>query len=261
MNFQEFKNKSQAGKEAKIASGGLMYAWQRNLSVIISFLLIKLFPRISPNSVSISNILLLFIIFALSFWANNDNALLIVIIQLLLINFTSVMDKIDGEIARYKEYYTQQGVYYDLTYHFFYPFVFYFVLGYYFYVHTNNLIIVLLAMALAIIATNQRMLGKLRHHVKYKVVLEAHQNIIKDVNTAKKQHQKKPLLWRIVYYSIFLLYDWVWSWYLLIAIISYFNFYLAMYIYFIHLALSLFLFLKQILIDFPRKRLFSKEEF
>ena len=42
----------------------------------------------------------------------------VLIIQLVVFLFTSILDKVDGEIARVKKYFTQSGVYYDILFHF-----------------------------------------------------------------------------------------------------------------------------------------------
>ncbi|PLX26226.1 hypothetical protein C0580_00330 [Candidatus Parcubacteria bacterium] len=261
MDFKSFREKSQAGKEAKISSSGFMYRWQRGLSIKISWLLIKIFPGIRANHVSVFNIILTLSIFLLSFWAWDFGPFYMVLIQLILLNFTSVLDKVDGEIARYKETFTQQGVYYDLTYHFFYPFVFYFVVGYFWFLETIEVPLLLAAIFVAILSVNSKMLGKLRHHVKYKVNLESHGKIVQGLLAEKKSKKKKPVLSRLINYSVFLIYDWTWFLYLILILMSLFNFYLALLIYILHLIVSMILILKQILIDHPDRGLYTKDDF
>ncbi|RJQ35642.1 CDP-alcohol phosphatidyltransferase family protein [Candidatus Parcubacteria bacterium] len=261
MNFEDFKKKAQAGKEDKISSSGLMYRWQRFLSVRISWLLIKIFPNIKPNHISVFNILLTLFVFVLSFFAWDLGPFYMIIIQLLLLNFTSVLDKVDGEIARHKEIFTQQGVYYDLTYHFFYPFVFYFAVGYFWFLSTVEISILLFSIFLAILAMNSKMLGKLRHHVKYKVELESHGKIVSGLLADKKNKDKKPAFIKLINYLVFLIYDWTWNFYFVLIIWSLFNFKTAIFIYFMHLVLSIILIIKQIFFDHPRHGLYSKEDF
>lgn len=261
MDFKSFRAKSQASKEDKINVSGFMYRWQRSLSVRISWTLIKIFPDIKPNHVSIFNVLLTLFILLLSFWSWNFGPFYMVIIQLLLLNFTSVLDKVDGEIARYKEIFTQQGVYYDLTYHFFYPFVFYFTVGYFWFLEMIEIRILLVAIFLAILSVNSKMLGKLRHHVKYKVNLESHGLVVKGLLSAKIEKKKKPAIVRLINYTVFLIYDWTWIFYFVLILLSLFNFSLALFIYLIHLLVSVFLILKQILFTHPKNGLYSKEDF
>ncbi|MBT6691331.1 CDP-alcohol phosphatidyltransferase family protein [Candidatus Parcubacteria bacterium] len=260
MNFNEFRTKAQAGKEGKIKSSSIMYRWQRYLSIRISWLLIKVFPKIRANHVSLFNILFLLAIFLFSFFALKVGVIMTVFIQLILLNFTSVLDKIDGEIARHQEYFTQRGVYYDLVYHFFYTFVFYFVVGFYFFLNTANIFIWLPTLFLAIIATNHKMLGKLRHHVGYKVLLEHHGQIIKDFVPERVKPKRKARLWRVLGYLIFMMYDWTWTFYFLLIVLSYFHFSLAAFLFFVHVIVSIIMFLYQILSSFPKKGLYTRDE-
>lgn len=262
MDFKSFREKSQAGKESKISNAGLMYRWQRSISIRISWLLVKIFPGIKPNHVSVFNIILTLFVFLLSFWAWDFGPFYMVIIQLLLLNFTSVLDKIDGEIARYTEIFTQQGLYYDLIYHFFYPFVFYFVVAYFWFLSSLEIPVLLLGLFLAIIAVNNKMLGKLRHEIKYKILRSNQQNTIEGlIEITKKSKNKKPIFLRLINYSVFLIYDWTWSIYFILIILSLFNFYIALLLYLAHVILSIFLMLKQILFDQAKNGLYSKSDF
>jgi len=261
MTFSEFKQKVQASKEEKIKHSSHMYRWQRWLSVRISWLLIKVFPRIRANHVSIFNILLILFVLVLCFWAWDSGPFYMAFIQLLLLNLTSVLDKVDGEIARYREEFTQQGVYYDITYHFFYPFVFYFVVGYFWFLSTIEIPILLIATFLAILATNSKMLGKLRHHVKYKIQLESHGSVVGGLAEKFKENKRKAVLLRLIDYVVFFIYDWTWTFYFIVIIWSLFDFRSAISIYFIHSILSIILIIKQILFDQPSRGLYSKEDF
>jgi hypothetical protein len=260
MNFNEFRTKSQAGKESKIKTSSIMYRWQRHLSVRISWLLIKRFPKIKANHVSLFNVLLLLAIFLFTFFALKIGIFWTIVIQMILLNFTSVLDKVDGEIARYQNYFTQRGVYYDLVYHFFYTFVFYFVVGFYFFLITTSIFILLPTLFLAIVATNHKMLGKLRHHVGYKVLLEKHSEVIRDFVLTRVKSKRKARPIRVLNYLIFMMYDWTWTFYFLLIILSNFYFSAAVFIFFIHVIASIIMFLYQTLFSFPKKSLYTRDE-
>lgn len=258
MTFKEFKSTVQAGKESKIESSGFIYKAQRNLSAAISWLLIKMFPRIQANHVSVFNILLIWFVFIFSFWVADLGQLAVVIVQLILLNISSLVDKIDGEIARYRQRYTQAGIYYDMTYHFFYVFVFYFVIGYFFFFVSANIYILLFSIWLAILMTYHRMLGKLRHHIKFKIQLEAHQNIISD--WISEPSKIKSALVQRAYYLFFLIYDLTWVWFLFLAILSIWQPSLAYNIYIAHIMIALIWVIKIILLDHPRRGLYRGKD-
>lgn len=257
MTFKEFRSIVQAGKEAKIESSGMIYKFQRWLSAIISWNLIKIFPKIQANHVSIFNIILIWFVFIFSFWVGDLGRLIVIIIQLILLSISSLIDKIDGEIARYRKNFTQAGIYFDITYHFFYVFVFYFVIGYFFFFVSANIYVLLFSIWLGILMTYQKMLGKLRHHIKYKIELESHSNLVRDLNVASDQKTTAKIV-RLFYYLFFLIYDWTWLWFLLLTVLSKWQANLAYSIYIIHIFVSLIWVIKIILIDHPRRGLYSR---
>ena len=260
MKFSEFKVKAQAGKEDKIKTSSIMYRLQRFVSIRISWFLIKIFPGIKANHISLFNVCLLLAIFLMSFFAMKIGLFWTIFIQMILLNLTSILDKTDGEVARHQDHFTQRGVYYDLVYHFFYAFVFYFVVGFYFFVITKSIFMLLPTIFLAIIATNHKMLGKLRHHVGYKVLLERHGQVLKDFVPVRIKPKRKARPLRILNYLIFMMYDWTWTLYFLLIILSEFYFSTAAFLFFIHIIISIIMFLYQILFSFPKKGLYTREE-
>lgn len=260
MNFIDFKNKVQAGKENKIKTSSFIYRWQRKISVFLSWLLIKIWPNILPNHVSIFNVILLWLLLiSIPFWPVRSNSLLI-FIELILLSLTSILDKVDGEIARYKNYFTQSGLYFDLLYHFSYAFIFYIVFGYYFSILTNVFAIFWVSVITGLFSAIYHMLGKLRHHIEYKIKLEGHTEVIKDIIDVSNFKRNKPKLNQLFDYAIFLIYDWVWFIYFLFSVIAIFNLYLAKWLFIIHLLFTILRCLYELLWIYPKRRLFQRIE-
>lgn len=256
MNFSDFKNKVHAGKEEKIKNSSFIYRWQRFFSVFLSWLLIKIWPNILPNYISTFNVILLWLIFWLSFMMSTKNALVIVFVQLLLLGFTSVLDKIDGEIARYQNYFTQAGLYFDLIYHFSYAFIFYIILAYYFFISSGILLILWLSIFAGLLSAIYHMLGKIRHHIKYKITLEQHNQDIKDKIPESRSLSKSKII-RLLDYAVFLIYDWVWVFYIVCLLISVFHFNLGQIIFSVHLLVTILRLLWELLWLYPRYKLFK----
>lgn len=256
MTFTDFKNKVHAGKEEKIKSSSFIYRWQRSFSVFLSWLLIRIWPNILPNYISSFNVVLLWLIFWLSFIMSSKVVLAIVFVQLLLLGFTSVLDKMDGEIARYQNYFTQSGLYFDLIYHFSYAFIFYIVLGYYFFATSGILAILWLSIFAGLLSAIYHMLGKIRHHIKYKIALEQHGKDIRDKILENKNLTKFRIV-RLLDYAVFLIYDWVWVFYIVCLVISIFNFNLGQTIFLLHLLFTILRLLWELLWLYPRYRLFK----
>ena len=120
MNTSELKLKAQRSKLSKIKSGGWLYRLERKLSFLISVILTRLFPNLSPNLVSFTAVLTVFVALALSLVINLENIYYIIFLQFFLLFFSSVLDKVDGELARIQDNYSQRGLYYDILFHLFY---------------------------------------------------------------------------------------------------------------------------------------------
>jgi len=104
------------GKEGVLLEKG--YFFHRKISIYITKFLLSFFPNILPNTVSFFMILISFlgcVFFTFSY--NSDNATYLMFIGLLLIYFGFLLDKVDGEIARFKKKITIQGIYLDEIYH------------------------------------------------------------------------------------------------------------------------------------------------
>jgi len=261
MNFKEFKNIAHAGKEGKIRGGGVIYRTQRKISIIISWILIKVFPRILPNHITIGNVIIVFFIFSLIFIENYNNLYYVVFLQLILLNFTSILDKVDGEIARFKKYYTQRGIYYDLLFHFIYPFSLHSSMGYFFYLLSGkNLFILLLGFLLGSLMIVEVAIRKSRHHIKYKIELEKSQKLICDLEIYNSVSSPSSIPLRIVNYLVFFGYDWTWVFYLALIFLSFVFNELSINSFIIYMTISILFIFRKIMVTYPR-HLYSKDAF
>jgi hypothetical protein len=255
-NFKEYRERVHQTKAARMGTD-LIYRVERTISVHISYLLLQLFPRLSPNYISIINVLLVWAVFSLNFTKGLADIWLLSLIQLGLLKVAAIGDKVDGEIARHQNHFTQKGIYYDLTFHFFYSFVFVVSVGYSFAIALASSALLLWVVAAGFLMAYYRILGKLRHHIQYKIKLEAHQNNIQDF-VAKAVVAPSERSWlRFINYLLFFIYDWVWLWYLVLIILIWRQFNFAACLYLAHLFLTTIVLLVQILIIYPRRHLFT----
>lgn len=115
--IKELKEICQPHRKQNQRSKDWGYLKHRELSIYITRIILRLAGRgIKPNHISLFNILfgiaiLLLIIF------NEDKFLFLLF--LLLFYFSFLLDKVDGEVARYQKVITLRGAYLDEVYHLF----------------------------------------------------------------------------------------------------------------------------------------------
>ncbi len=258
MTFQEFKLQSQGVKEAKIQVSGFMYRFQRSVSLFISWGLVRAFPNIVPNYVSALNILLILFILVFSIAALFIHPFVVICIQFILMVVSSVLDKVDGELARVRKFFTQRGIYYDLVYHFLYTFTFYFCTGFFFSGILGSVPIMIFSVTLALLGTCYKMAGKLRHHVRFKIILENHENEVLDAGRVTVS--SKNFIQKAVHYSIFMIYDWAWIWYVTLVLISWIVPLEALFIYFMHTVVACLIIIYELIFKYPKESLYLQEE-
>lgn len=113
--IKELKNICQSSKMKNRSMSDWGYLKHRALSIYITKIILKLVGRkIKPNHISIFNIFFGILILLLT--ASNTIPLALL---LLLFYFSFLLDKVDGEIARYKNIITLRGAYLDEIYHLF----------------------------------------------------------------------------------------------------------------------------------------------
>lgn len=256
MNFKEFKEKAHAPKVSKM-SGDKFYSLERNISLRISWTLLKLFPGIKPNFITFISFVLLLVVTVITFIPKFQGMAYIAILQLLLLYCITMTDKIDGEIARAKDYITQKGIYYDYTVHFFYPFVFYFVIANYFYKISDNQVLFFLTIILSIFTTALISLRAARIVVFQ--IIERADLVIKDRILRRDKKKRLILPLRVLDYLTFMIYAWTLLYYIIVVLIGLKNQNLAYILYSIHVIYSLIVISYKVLWYYPRKKLLKKD--
>ncbi len=259
MNHQELKSKALGVKSEKIKSGSYVYRFQRQCSFLISLLIIRFFPWIKPNHISLSAILLVFIPISLILFIDSNNAHRIGLVQLLILFVSSVLDKVDGEIARIQNDFSQKGIYYDILYHLFYPMGLYLTGGFFFFVMSGQIFAVVGGLILGLLVTAHKMNGKLRHHISFKINLENHHALIGDFGRQRDNFSQWKMV-RILNYGVFMIYDWVWILYGALILISYPVPYLAETIYIGYVILGVLYAGEELFYRYPKESLFTAEE-
>ncbi len=263
VNFLEFQNRAHATKRERM-KGDLLYWFIRSVSVRLSYLLVSWFPRIRPNQVSVFAVSLVLLVLAADAYHTKVSAQWLFLLQLLFLQIGSVADRVDGEIARYQGHFTQAGIYYDRLFHFIFPFALYLPTGYFLVSISGQRLFLILATLLAVLGALASTLGKLRHHIKFKIKLAGHASLLSDLyddDSAERVVVAESLVARLVRYLVFLIYDWVWTVYALVLIVSHYWSDLAQAIYLAHALLSLSILLDYTLVVYPRKHLFSRSDF
>ncbi|MFA6253162.1 MAG: CDP-alcohol phosphatidyltransferase family protein [Patescibacteria group bacterium] len=258
MTFLEFKEKCLRPKLNKM-SGDRIYRWERNFSVRLSWLLVKIFPKLKANQVTVISLFLLLIIFLANFFKTNAvENFYIALIQLITLYFVGILDKIDGEVARYRDQYSQRGIYYDRMVHFFYPLVFYFSIGHFYYFISNYAAIFFLTILLAVFSINYvffteaicyigvRM--KQADYVFYDLIPEG----------TKKKSKRLPIFLRLLDYLTYMMYTWTLFYYIAVTVVSLGNFMLSYYFYIFQIILSLFVVGYKIFYFLPREKMYDE---
>ncbi len=253
------KEKAQGIKLQKIKTSSLIYRFQRMISLAISLVLVKFFPRISANQVSIAAIGLVLVSIFMGALIGRFDPTLVAIVQLFILFFSSVLDKVDGEMARLKEEFTQSGIYYDVLYHLCFPLAMYFVVGFYFYGLLSSPVVLFSTVILGILVTAYRLSGKLRHHVRFKIILENHQSVIKDLGRLRF-FRNQMILARFLRYVVFMTYDWVWAWFVVLIAFSFYYPVGGSVAYFVYILVALVLLIVELLWRYPEESLFTRED-
>ncbi len=256
MNFTDFKNQAHAPK-AKRMQGDRLYRWERNLSVGVTWALVKIFPWIKPNHVTGFSMLLLLVIFALNF-SDLDHPTLF-LVQLVLLYVTATLDRVDGEVARTTKRFSPQGMYYDKSYHFFYPFIFYSVIGFTFYSYTQNIVLLAITLLLAIATMYFRSFDLLRLSVAHKI--KKSERTLHPVPDHRTSFQlPKNIVGRVLFYLVSMIYSLTIGFYFILGVILFYNTDVASYAYLAHITLAFIVTLYLGLWRYPQRHLISKED-
>lgn len=101
----------------------------REVGLVLTWLIMRLFPKVSANAVTVSMLVLNLGTLAVVYRAIVADEIVILVISFLLFNFTICLDCVDGNIARLKRQQSLYGVFLDRVVHnVSYP-IFFFVIG------------------------------------------------------------------------------------------------------------------------------------
>ncbi|MEK7505118.1 MAG: CDP-alcohol phosphatidyltransferase family protein [Patescibacteria group bacterium] len=262
MKFKEFKDRGWASKENKIGTSGVVYRWERRISIVLSWFLFRCWPSLLPNHVSAVNLSLVLIVLLFSgvVAVSNIAPVVAVLFQLVLLFFSAVLDKVDGELARAHNHFTQRGIYFDQAYHFFYPLALFIPVAHFFSFMTGESALLLLGIFFSILVLFYKSFGKLRHHIGFKIKLENHLDQIRDWQKPN-QHMSLSAPWsRTVNCLVFSIYDYLWVFYVVLVILSVWLPVWSFWVYISHLVLSTGLVIWRIFNVLPKQGLFNREE-
>ncbi|OHA59648.1 MAG: hypothetical protein A2589_02205 [Candidatus Vogelbacteria bacterium RIFOXYD1_FULL_46_19] len=258
LDNQELKTKALGVKLEKINSSSFIYRFQRMISFSVSCFLTKFFPTVRPNHVSLLAIISVLVAIILGLVVEYLDPYLVVLIQLLVLFVSAILDKIDGELARIQQRFSQRGIYYDIVYHLLYVLALYFIIGLFFFVVSSSLSFLLGSTLLGFLMAMHKISGKVRHHIRFKINLEGHEKDIVDFGRETQKVKLRPVRW--VRYLVFMIYDWVWIWYVLLVWTHFFNKPVGEVIYIVYTLLAILMVLIDLLWNYPKHSLFTREE-
>ncbi len=259
MGFSEFKQQAHSSKLERMKIDRL-YRWQRNLSVLLTWVLVKIFPKIRPNHVTGFSVLLLLVVLFLNFLPQTKLSVeVFFLIQLGLLYLTSILDQVDGEVARATKRFTAEGIYYDKSYHFFYPFIFYFTVGFQFFNVFSEPFIFVLTLLLAITTMHFRSFDLMRISIvkKIKKMVEHQHNL---PEKRKSFALPKNIFSRLLFYLVSMVHSITIFWYVLVVIVMYFDQQIAFYLYGFHIVFGLLLTLWLGFWVYPKKHLIGRDD-
>lgn len=277
MTFKEFKAQIHAPKLAKM-SGDRFYRIERNISSRVTYMLVKLFPGIWPTAVTTVSYVILAIVFLVNFWPGwldiieypetASTRWVVGVVQLLALYSITILDKVDGEVARATHRNSQKGIYHDRGVHFLYPMVYHITLAWIFVYQGAFLFLgedwfVLVTFACAILAgllvQMVTFFREARLLVADTIVSGNLQEHIQDFQSIRPKPKRLPLVLRMVDYTTFMIYFWGIWFYLGLMIVALFSPYLAGILYSIHIVLTLGITGYKVFWSYPRTGLFRKE--
>lgn len=110
----QLKNATQTQKRDKeFSSVWWGYVLHRNISIYITYVILRLFPNVTPNFISFLMILVGLSGSVLILFGD----VLVQVAGIILVYVSFLLDKVDGEVARYKKEFSLLGMYLDEVYH------------------------------------------------------------------------------------------------------------------------------------------------
>jgi phosphatidylglycerophosphate synthase len=129
MRFAEYKQLTQGQKRDKnkrVGLQGIGYLLHRNISIFVSYFIVRFLPFVTPNMLSVA----MLAVALYGSWLIFVGDITTRIIGVLVVYLSFLLDKVDGEVARYKKMESLRGVYLDEWYHALAPFTF--LIGFFF---------------------------------------------------------------------------------------------------------------------------------
>jgi phosphatidylglycerophosphate synthase len=219
--------------------------------------LVNVNHKIKANYVTFFNIFLLFFILTFSvcsyiyyyfYW--------VFIAQLFLFYFTLILDKVDGEIARYHSFLSKKGVYIDLIYHLIYPTILFLVISIFFFSKYDNFLFFIFTIVTGLLITVFKNLKFVKNYINKSGHI-GFDNFSDIQKNKSEQKEKRPILpFRIIFYLSFMVYDWVLLFYFLLTIFSIIFGEIAYFIYIFHITVTFFIIFIYVFYIFPKERLF-----
>jgi phosphatidylglycerophosphate synthase len=166
--LREISSKKKTAKKDFLLNTG--YFVHRKVSIYITWILLQIFPGVRPNVVSFL-MLGIGIGGAALLWSSNT---VYGIMGLLLVYVSFLLDKVDGEIARFKNMHSYRGMYLDEMYHLIVPALLF--VSYFSVVAENNSVYVLFLILIIFLTVFRRYERKIP--------------IILSVKSSKKEVQK-----------------------------------------------------------------------
>lgn len=260
MNFSDFKKIALVSKEGKIA-GDIIYRLERSVSVRCSWFLYKFFPSIKPNHITgLSFLLLLLVLFLTVYiWALPLHPTILFIIGLGLLYIISILDKIDGELARVKDYATQKGLYYDRSVHFVFPLILYLLIATHFMVFLNSGLAFYMTIILGLMTQQFIFFREARLLIGEKIKVD--RIVFRDlVNEITPKKPRPMLVVRLLDYTTFMIYSFTLFYYIGISLVGFFYMEFAIIMYIIHLVISLIVNIYKVYISYPKRKLYSQDQ-
>ena len=117
------------------------YDFHRNLAVYITFFFLNFMPKITPNQISLLMVLFGFtVVFMLI-----SIKIPLTLAGVLIIYISFLLDKVDGDIARYRKIFSLYGKYLDEIYHLFPQTLIYLAVGIHEYIQNNHMLFLVLS--------------------------------------------------------------------------------------------------------------------
>lgn len=166
------------------------YIIHRHIAKYISYIILNFLPRITPNQISVAMVGISIagggLLLSTQYWLNYSG--------IGLIYFSFLLDKVDGDVARYKKEYSNYGKYLDEMYHFISQPLIYLALGIKGSFQTQSNSIVIIAFLTYLLCIINRFTPK----ISQLIVHENNKKITRSDKLFREADNKKSLLYLLI---------------------------------------------------------------